>query len=283
MTAIRQGSTYIRSFILVESADHISPLLGGSPTVQLSKAGGPFIIATGTVREIGNGWYSVALSALDTDTPGELGYHVTAPGADNSDFADQILATPIIPVPPPCPPVPKPGVIQPTLFGFMQFVRNVVGISPAILPDDSIYWGWALSVALAIVNPQLKAAGALPSRDLAGGCLIPPGYSIYSTAVFNLAADNLFNYAQDLPNAPTVPGSKPKLPFFAWSRKQWNIFGFVAGVIDSSGDESTNQHMVVQEAAKNFTLADLQNLKTPYGRTYLALAQAYGPNTWGMN
>ncbi len=41
--------------------------------------------------------------------------------------------------------------------------------------------------------------------------------------------------------------------------------------------------MVVQEAAKNFTLANLQNLKTPWGRTYLGFAQAYGPSIIGLS
>jgi hypothetical protein len=34
---------------------------------------------------------------------------------------------------------------------------------------------------------------------------------------------------------------------------------------------------------QRLTLAQLQNLKTPYGREYLALAQSYGPNVWGLS
>ena len=75
----------------------------------------------------------------------------------------------------------------------------------------------------------------------------------------------------------------PGLPFFAFTRKQWNLNGFVSGVISGSADETTSQQLVVQEAAKNFTLANLQQLKDPYGRQYLAFAQSYGPETWGMN
>ena len=71
--------------------------------------------------------------------------------------------------------------------------------------------------------------------------------------------------------------------FFSDLRKKMNIDGFVSGVISSSGDEGTNQSMVVQEAAKQFTLKDLQNLKTPWGRTYLGLAQSFGPTTWGLS
>jgi hypothetical protein len=180
------------------------------------------------------------------------------------------------------------ATIQPTLAGFVSFCRTIVGITTDQLPDSSPYFGWAFAVALAIVNPAL-ASVPIPSVDSVGAELNAGGFSIYSQAVFNLAADNLFNFAQDPPGAPLVPGSgDPKsgdpegLPLFQFSRKKWNINGFVSGVIDASGDETTNQHLVVQEAAKNFTLANLQSLKTPYGRAYLAFAQTFGPTTWGM-
>ena len=40
--------------------------------------------------------------------------------------------------------------------------------------------------------------------------------------------------------------------------------------------------LVVQKAAEAFQLSDLQNLKTPWGRTYLGFAQKYGPSVWGV-
>lgn len=171
----------------------------------------------------------------------------------------------------------QPG---PTLAGFVQFIRNVMGIDATILPDGSPVIPMALAVAISIVNPALKSI-SLPTVDAAGATLGPPT-SIYTLACYNLGGDNLINYAQDLPNAKSIPGSEPPMAFFAWTRKQWNVNGFVSGVIQSAGDETTNESMVVQDAAKNFTLADLQNLKTPYGRTYLAFAQAAGPTTWGL-
>jgi hypothetical protein len=30
-------------------------------------------------------------------------------------------------------------------------------------------------------------------------------------------------------------------------------------------------------------MGNLQNLKTPYGRAYLAFAQDYGPSVWGIS
>ena len=77
---------------------------------------------------------------------------------------------------------------------------------------------------------------------------------------------------------PDVPGQT----YFARQRKKFNINGFVSGVVQGSADESTSVSMVVQDAAKAFTLANIQQMKTVYGRQYLALAQSYGPATWGI-
>ena len=172
----------------------------------------------------------------------------------------------------------------PTLAGFTAFVRTIVGINSTILPDSSMYLIWALANAIALVNPALRAAPCLPIQDCAGVPLVNnPPVSLYTEAVYNLAADNLFNYAQDLPEAAIVEGSNPPAPFFQWSRHRYNINGFVSGVIDASSDESTSQHLVVQDAAKSFTLSNLQNLRTPWGRRYLGIAQSYGPTTFGIS
>ena len=156
--------------------------------------------------------------------------------------------------------------MEPTVAGFTTFIRNVMGINTTVLPDDSAVIPMAFNVAMEIVNLDLDLISA----------------TIYELAVYNLAGSNLLNYAQDLPEAEPVQGSNPPLPFFEYTRQTWNINGFVSGVIQASGDEGTNQSLVVQEAAKNFTLADLQNLKDPYGRRYLSFAQQYGPNVWGL-
>jgi hypothetical protein len=173
--------------------------------------------------------------------------------------------------------------MPPTLAGFIDFLRNTVGISTTVLPDNSPDIGTAFAVALAIVNPALRGV-CIPSKDSAGAVLNGGGLTIFALCVYNLGASNVFAYAQDLPGAAMVEGSgKPGLPFFQWSRKQWNVNGFVSGVISGSSDESTSQTLVVQEAAKAFTLANLQQLKDPYGRQYLAMAQSYGPSTWGLS
>jgi hypothetical protein len=83
----------------------------------------------------------------------------------------------------------------------------------------------------------------------------------------------LINVAQD----------QPGFEFFKSLRKELNINGFVSGVVQSSSDEGTSVSLVVQEAAQHFTLANLQNMKTTWGRTYLGIAQSYGPATWGIS
>jgi len=120
---------------------------------------------------------------------------------------------------------------QPTLADFLLFIRQVMAIDTTVLPDSSPVIPFALSVAMGIVNRQLWHI-PIPCRDAAGVQLNTGGFSIYSQAVYNLAASNLLSYAQDLPNAAIVPGSisdrNPKgLPFFAWTRYQLQINAFV--------------------------------------------------------
>jgi hypothetical protein len=167
--------------------------------------------------------------------------------------------------------------MQPSLAGFLAFIRGQMGITTAVLPDNSPVIAMALGVALTIANPWFACVG----RTLAPQIVIPgvPQVSIYTLMVYNLAGSNLINYAQDVPDAPPVKGSE--LPYFAYLRDKWDINGFVSGVIQDSHDETTGNSMVVQEAAKNFTLADLQYLKDPWGRQYLAFAQRYG-TLWGI-
>jgi hypothetical protein len=162
---------------------------------------------------------------------------------------------------------------SPTLAGFQAFITGVMNIKPTDLPPTSPTIQMAFAVALAIVNPALRCS-PIPSADAAGVPLSAGGATstMYDLAVYNLAGSNLLNFAQD------QPGRR----YFARLRKKLNITGFVSGVVQSSGDEGTNVSLVVQDAAKAFTLANLQQLKDPYGRQYLAIAQSYGPATWGM-
>lgn len=79
-------------FLLISSVDHISPLLGATPTVTLSKNGGSFAAAAGAVAEIGNGWYKVVPNIADFNTLGPLLLHATAVGADPQDVVNDVVS-----------------------------------------------------------------------------------------------------------------------------------------------------------------------------------------------
>lgn len=160
----------------------------------------------------------------------------------------------------------------PTLSGFVTFIAQVMGITTQQLPSDSPVIPLAYNVAIQTVNILLGACPT-PGAD-------PTLPSLYALAVYNLAGDRLLNWAQDPTNAPIY---KDGLPFFAYIRKTLNLTGFVPGVIQSTNDLTTGGSYVVPDAFQNMTIGDLQNLKTTYGRTYLALAQDYGPSDWGLS
>lgn len=90
MASLKQSTTYARSFLLVGTTDHIAPILSVTATYVISKAGGAFAAGTGTTNEIGSGWYKISLTAADTNTNGDLAFHCSAPGADFTDFVDQV-------------------------------------------------------------------------------------------------------------------------------------------------------------------------------------------------
>ena len=169
---------------------------------------------------------------------------------------------------------------DPTLAGYTSFIRNVMGIGTDVLPDNSSSIRYSYNASLRWVNPAIRIA-------VVRGLSVYDGYdptmpSEYARAVYNLGGDRLVNYAPDLPGAPTVPGGNPPLPYFASMRRTLNLTGFQSGVVQSTSDETDSVTMVVPEALSQLTLADLQNIKTPWGREYLAIAQQYGPSIWGL-
>jgi hypothetical protein len=150
---------------------------------------------------------------------------------------------------------------QPTLAGFIDFIRGVMGIDPLLLPDNSPAIEWAYANSLMIVNPTLGLVGVKS----------PIETTLYIEAVYNLGGDNIINYAPD----------QPGRTYFAELRRSMNITSFAAGVVQSASDSGTSDSLAVPEALKNLTISQLQNMKTPWGRRYLAIAQTYG-TMWGV-
>jgi hypothetical protein len=92
MALLKQSTTYTRVFFMVDSTDHVSGKTALTVTVNLSKAGGSFAAAGGTITELTNGWYKIAYTTTDTGTLGDLGVRCTATGADPTEFVDQVVA-----------------------------------------------------------------------------------------------------------------------------------------------------------------------------------------------
>lgn len=80
------------SVFMADSADHVTGKTGLTLTITAGKAGAAFASITPTVTERGSGWYTLSLTASHTDTLGDLAFHVTASGADPSDFVAQVVA-----------------------------------------------------------------------------------------------------------------------------------------------------------------------------------------------
>lgn len=97
---------------------------------------------------------------------------------------------------------------------------------------------------------------------------------IYTLAVYNLAADRLITYAQDIPNQT----------YFADLRgpKGFKLASPSVGVVTSTFDQGTGTTVLNPESMKNLTLANLQMLKTPWGIVYMGFAQSIG-TLWGMS
>ncbi len=148
------------------------------------------------------------------------------------------------------------GSTQPTIAGFTAFIRSVVDIPILFLPDNSPILADAFAGSQLVVSPRFCAF---------------PG-ATYATMVYNLGADYVINYAVDQPNQT----------YFRDLRKSFGIGLFVPGVTGSSSDSGTSQSRVTPEFMKTMTFADLQMLKTPYGRAYLGMAQTQG-TLWGIS
>jgi hypothetical protein len=149
----------------------------------------------------------------------------------------------------------NPIVYPPTLEGFIAFTRTTMGIPlTAIFDTDP---GYAISYQVALDLVPLDFARSSPD--------------IYTLTVYNFAGSQL------LQTQPDAPGQT----YFAEVRKAYGINSFVAGVIDTSADSTTSQHMLVGQGLQNLSIMDLQRLKDPYGRQALAYMQAIG-TLWGL-
>lgn len=108
----------------------------------------------------------------------------------------------------------------------------------------------------------------------------PSGYAGSFGATVLAGSSFSYPLAED-PGTETAPGTYV-LPFFQWLRASWNINATVTGVVSSSSDQATSAGFEVPAQLKTLTLGDIQKLKTPFGRAYLEITQAYGQELFGL-
>ena len=144
----------------------------------------------------------------------------------------------------------------PNLADFVVFCL-AQGVPTADLPSPYTYAQWALSYS---ENVTITSDGSMPAI-------------MYVMAVYNLGLHQLIK------TSPDQTGQT----FFADSRKAYKMLSFTTGPVASSGDESTNQSLVVPEWMKTMSLQANDCLKTPWGISYLEYAQSYGSNIVGIS
>lgn len=154
---------------------------------------------------------------------------------------------------------------EPTAIpGFLTFIRDFMGISATYLPDNAPIIPYAFDASMPLVNLNLQL---LPMAYPAG-----PDNNMYNLAVYNLSGDVLINYATD----------QSGRTYFEDLRKAFGINKFSAGVVASTSDVSTSTSLLNPDFMRGLTFGDLQMLKTPYGRAYMAMAQSQG-TLWGLS
>ena len=180
----------------------------------------------------------------------------TETGDELSTVSDEILV------------LNAPFSTMPNVFSFYQFILNVLQPPSIFVPGDSPQVQYAFDFALQWVSSDLQFVPGLPSA-----------MSLYALAVYNLAADTLIAWQPDGPSDPTYADG---LQYWAWLRKRYNVLAFVPGIVQSTSDEGTSSSYLLPESYSGYTIANIQNTKTPYGRAYLGIAQSQG-TLWGLS
>lgn len=144
----------------------------------------------------------------------------------------------------------------PNTTDLYTFLTTVAGVPTSALPSNSAYIPWALSYAEEKTLMVLYAVGQ----------------DYYCFAVYCLATSFLINWCPD----------QTGQTYFGDLRKTWDLTGFVGGTVQSSADQATSESLLAPDFLKGLTLGQLQALRDPYGRQWLAMQADNGP-IWGIS
>lgn len=149
----------------------------------------------------------------------------------------------------------------PNLTDYTAWLQNVVGINVAYLPSSSPFIGYAFNRA---INITLNVPTQLSGLE-------------YTLAVYNCATHIQLKITPD----QIVNGVS--FDYFLKKRAEFTLLNPVVGLVATSSDEGTSVTNAVPDALAQLTLMDLDFMRTPWGREYLAFSQDYGPNVWGLS
>ena len=192
------------------------------------------------------------------------------------------------------------AISQPTSWSpYAQAVYNLGGALLIEYCPDQSYSISAASWNSGLVTITTAVPNAIVVNDvIAINGISPSGYngvfavnsiidaSDFTYARVATAAAQLNTMLVGVPNtgpAISVAGATVSETFFLTARRNFKITSFVPGVPGSASDQGTSVGLVSPNFTRGLTLFNLQLTKTPYGLTYLRIAQTYGPTIWGLS
>lgn len=166
-------------------------------------------------------------------------------------------------------PAPQAGVTGYNVYAAVasgaEVLQNIAPIAiGTAYPIDALATGTAPPTTNTASSPW---PGYAYNQAIARVLNLPGVASIeYTLAVYNCAGHILLRITPDMAGQT----------YFATARTNFQLLSLVPGVIASSSDQGTSESFRVPEQFANLTVGDLDMLKTPWGREYLAYAQDFG-------
>ena len=169
---------------------------------------------------------------------------------------------------------------------YCQAVYNLGGHLLVEFAADQ-FWGITSATWAAGIVSVVAAASTpiLPGDDVTVTGLSPNTYN-GTVQVLATPDDTHFTYVKSQPgSSPAVITAAAQVSeyFFNKLRRQLRLNSFVPGVVTSANDLSTGAGLLNPDFLRYLTFENLQLIKTPWGRAYLAVAQKWGPTLFGLS
>jgi hypothetical protein len=149
----------------------------------------------------------------------------------------------------------------PTQDGYTAFLEATL----PLLPPPA--------AAPVLPGPDVIQASLCEAMDSVNGWICFASSTLYVEAVYNFAADRAVYLAQDAANQT----------YWQDIRKKYRIGDTAVGVVSAASNQATSMAQINADTIRQFTLSDIQSLKTPYGRRYLEIAMSFGPALTGVS